>query len=76
MFHEFHEPIPVDTPLGTGRAILVERTQHDYWWTVAMDDTQALVTFAQNKLRICRSYSQERGISDEEMRMIIQRGSG
>jgi hypothetical protein len=70
-FHEFHEPIPVETPLGNGRAILVERTPHDYWWTVAMDDNRALVTFPQNKLRICRSYTQERGISDEEMKEII-----
>lgn len=27
-FHEFHEPVPVETPLGTGRALLVERTPH------------------------------------------------
>ena len=61
-FHEFHEPIAVETELGTGRAILVERTQHDYRWTVAMDDTQAIITFPQNKIRICRSYTHERGL--------------
>ena len=72
-FLEFHEPISVDTPLGTGRALFVERTPHDNFWTVAMDDTQALVTFCQNKLRICRSYTHERGISNEEMREIIKR---
>lgn len=72
-FHEFYEPIAVDTPLGTGRALFVERTPQDYWWTVAIDDNQALVTFAQNKLRICRSYTHERGISDEQMREIIKR---
>ena len=65
--------MPVLTPLGTGRALLVERTQHDYYWTVALDDTQALVTFCQDKLRICRSYTHERGISDEEMREIVRR---
>jgi hypothetical protein len=63
----------VETPLGTGRAILIERTPHDYFYTVAMDDTQALVTFCQNKLRICRSYTHERGISDEQMKEIIKR---
>lgn len=72
-FYEFHEPVPVETPLGTGRALLIERTPHDYWWTIALDDTQAIVTFSQNKLRICRSYSQERGISDEQMKEIIRR---
>ena len=72
-FHEFYEPIPVETPLGSGRALLVERTPQDYWWTVAIDENQALVTFPQNKLRICRSYTHERGISDERMREIIKR---
>lgn len=72
-FFEFHEPIPVDTPIGSGRAILIERTPHDYYWTVAMDDNQALVTFCQSKLRICRSYTHERGITDEQMREIIKR---
>lgn len=66
-FHEFHEPIGVDTPLGPGRAILIERTQHDYFWTVALD-TCALVTFTQDKIRIFESYTHGRGISDEEMR--------
>jgi hypothetical protein len=72
-FLEFHEPIPVDTPLGSGRALFVERTPHDYFWTVALDDTQALVTFCQNKLRICKSYTHERGISDADMRKIVER---
>jgi len=71
--HEFYEPISVETPLGTGRALFVERTPHDYFWTVALDETQALVTFCQNKLRICRSYTHERGINDEEMKEIIRR---
>lgn len=73
MFLEFHEPIAVETPLGTGRALFVERTPQDYWWTVALDDSQALVTFCQNKLRICRSYTHERGITDEQMREIVKR---
>jgi predicted NAD-dependent protein-ADP-ribosyltransferase YbiA (DUF1768 family) len=72
-FYEFYEPIVVDTPLGTGRAILIERTPQDYWWTVALDDSQAIVTFSQNKLRICRSYTHERGISDEQMKEIVRR---
>ncbi len=72
-FHEFHEPIPVETPLGNGRAILVERTPHDYFWTVAMDDSQALVTFCQNKIRMRRSYTHERGIDDAQMREIIKK---
>jgi hypothetical protein len=69
-FHEFHEPIAVETPLGPGRAILVERTQHDYFWTVALA-TCAIVTFTQDKIRICKSYTHTRGISDERMKQII-----
>ena len=72
-FHEFYEPIPMETPLGSGRALFVERTPHDLLWTVALDDTQALVTFCQNKLRICRSYTHERGIDDIQMRELIKR---
>ncbi len=72
-FYEFHEPIAVETPLGTGRALFVQQTSHDNFWTVALDDTCALVTFAQNKLRIHRSYTHERGISNAEMRRIIRR---
>ena len=73
MIHEFYEPIPVDTPRGSGRALFVERTPHDYYWTVAIDENQAIVTFCQNKLRICRSYTHERGIDDLQMREIIKR---
>lgn len=72
-FLEFQEPLEVDTPLGKGRALFVERTPHDYLWTVAINDNQALVTFVQSKLRICKSYTHERGISDEQMREIIKR---
>lgn len=73
MIHEFRDVVSVVTPLGTGRVLFVECQGEDNFYTVALDDTQALVTFAQNKLRICRSYTHERGISDDEMRGIIQR---
>jgi hypothetical protein len=73
VIYEFHEPIEVETPIGKGRALFVERTPHDYWWTVALNDSAALVTFPQNKIRITRSYTQGRGISDEEMRKIVKR---
>jgi hypothetical protein len=65
-FHEFHEPITVDTPLGRGHALMVERTAHDYLWTVALDTT-AIVTFKQDKVRIHRSYTYGRGVTDEQM---------
>lgn len=70
-FHEFHEPIAVETPLGPGRAILVERTPHDYLWTVALE-TRALVSFTQDRIRICKSYTHDRGISDEQMREMVK----
>lgn len=65
------ELIEMETPLGRGYAIVLETTAHDYFWTVAFEDG-ALVTFTQNKIRICRSYTHGR-ISDEEMRQIIKK---
>ena len=70
-FHEFHEPIAVETPLGPGRAILVERTPHDYLWTVALE-TRALVSFTQDRIRIGKSYTHNRGISDQQMRETVK----
>jgi hypothetical protein len=60
----------METPLGRGYAIMVDRSAHDYYWTVALDN-QALVTFTQDRVRICRSYTHRRGLPDEEMRRIV-----
>lgn len=70
MLIELREPIEVTTPLGRGHALLVESTSQDQYWTVALD-SGALVTFVQAKIRITRSYTQQRGITDEEMKRII-----
>ena len=61
----------VTTPLGDGYVLVVELDEHDNWWTVALD-TGVVVTFPQDKIRIARSYTHGRGISDEEMRRIIE----
>lgn len=68
---QLNEIIPVDTPLGPGYAFLVETGAHDYWWTVALE-TGAIVTFTQDRIRIQKSYSHRRGISDDEMRDITK----
>lgn len=70
---ELRARIVVDTPLGEGVALLVERTPDDQFWTVAISDSCAIVTFRQEQLRIARSYTDGRGISDQEMRRITQR---
>jgi hypothetical protein len=70
-FHEFHEPFKVSTPQGPGRALLIERTAHDYLWTVALDSC-ALVTFTQDKILIGRNYTHGRGITDEQMATYIR----
>lgn len=68
---QLHELIPVVTPLGDGYAIIFETGEHDNYWTVALENG-AIVTFPQNKIRVCRSYTHGRGISDEEMKEIIK----
>ena len=72
MIHEFREPITVDTPLGRGQALFVYVTAHDNLWTVALNDTKALVTFTQDRLRATNSYTAGRGIGDDQMREIIR----
>ena len=71
MILQLHDLIPMDTPLGQGHAIMVETNAHDQYWTVALENG-ALVTFPQHKIRICRSYTHERGITDTEMKDIIK----
>jgi hypothetical protein len=64
------ELIPVETPLGDGYAILIESGGHDIYWTVALHN-KALVTFTQDRIRICSSYTHRRGIDDERMKLIV-----
>lgn len=65
------EIIPVETPLGEGYAIMVESGAHDIYWTVALHN-KALVTFTQDKIRICNSYTHRRGIDDKRMKEIVK----
>lgn len=71
MIHEFGELIPVTTPLGSGYAMFVEPGEYDTYWTVVLDN-QAVVTFTQEQIRISRSYTHSRGISNSQMRKIIK----
>lgn len=68
--HEFRELIPVHTPLGFGYAMFVESGEFDTYWTIAMDNC-AIVTFTQDQIKVSRSYTHRRGISDAQMKKII-----
>lgn len=70
MIIQLDEQLSVETPLGHGMAIIFESGEDDNWWTVALDNG-AIVTFKQKKIRMARSYSHERGISDEVMRGMV-----
>lgn len=70
MIHEFRELIPVKTPLGSGYAMFIEPGEYDTYWSVVLDN-QAVVTFTQEQIRISRSYTHGRGISDRQMKQII-----
>lgn len=74
-FHELQELISVQTPLGHGYALFVESCEHDNYWTVSLDNS-AIVTFTQEQIRVSRSYTHGRGISDRQMKQIIKRGKG
>ena len=72
MILQLPEPFEVETPLGHGWAILLEATAHEYFWTVALDGG-ALVTFTQDRVRICESYTHKRGVPDARMKKIVTR---
>ena len=71
MLIQLSESIQVETPLGRGYALFLESTSQDQYWTVGLDNG-AVVTFKQEKIRISKSYTQQRGITDEQMREIIK----
>lgn len=68
---QLNELIPVKTSIGDGYAIIFETGEHDNYWTVALENC-AIVTFRQEDIRISRSYTHRRGISDKEMKEIIK----
>lgn len=72
MYHEFDDPIEVDTPLGRGRAILIFSSNHDNYWTVILSDSLAIVDFPQKKIRACRSYTAGLKMTDKEMKAIVK----
>jgi hypothetical protein len=67
---EFEDMVEVDTPLGRGRAIFVEATARDNYWTIQLYNG-AFVTFPQKKIRGTRNYTSGLGIDDKEMKDII-----
>lgn len=66
------EWIPVETPLGTGYAFMIEIENHDNWYTCFMAD-RSIVTLRQEKLLTLPSYTHGRSMSDAEMRAAIAR---
>lgn len=68
---QLSETLSVDTPLGHGRALIFESGEDDNYWTVALDNG-AIVTFRQKQIRMARSYTHRRGISDKQMRRMIR----
>lgn len=67
---QLSEMIPVLTPLGRGHAIIYEAREHEAYWTVVLEDG-ALVAFTQDRIRVARSYTHRRGLSDAEMKKIL-----
>lgn len=70
MIHELREPIPVDTPLGKGFALMKESGWFDTYWTVVLVNG-ALVDFPQSKIRVQRNYTLGLNFNDDEMRSVV-----
>lgn len=71
MIHEFTKLVEVETPLGRGKAIFMQSTDHDYFWTVILDDSCAIVTFRQHQLKAVRNYSLGWGMTDDDMKKVL-----
>lgn len=67
------DPFLVDTPLGRGFAIVLETDHHDYWWTVELQNSGALVTFQQREIKIARNYTLGSRMTTTEMKKILGR---
>ncbi len=68
---QLSEGIPVETPLGSGTAIIFEGGEHDNAWTVVLENG-AFVTFPQRELRASRSYYPNVNMTIEQMKEIIR----
>jgi hypothetical protein len=62
----------VGTPLGRGRVLFVTCWAHDNEWTIALVNS-AVVTFTQDRIRMGRSYTHGRGISDKQMKTYVDK---
>lgn len=51
--------------------MFIESGEFDTYWTVALEN-QAVVTFTQEQVRISRSYTHGRGISNRQMKQILK----
>lgn len=71
MLIQLHEMIPVETPLGPGVAIIFQAQEHDNSWTVMLEFSGAFVTFPQSQIHASRSYYPRVGITDQEMKDIV-----
>lgn len=58
-FHELAAPLYVQTEMGGGWAIFVERHSYDnhLWWTVVMDDGGGVVTLENPKIRMDKAWT-------------------
>lgn len=70
--HELQNLLEVETPLGRGKAFLIESADHDYFWTVILDENCAIVTFRQNQLKAIRNYSMGWGFTDADMLRVLK----
>lgn len=67
---QLSEVIPVETPLGSGVAIIFQAQEHDNCWTVMLE-SGAFVTFPQSEVRASRSYFPRVNMTQQDMRDII-----
>lgn len=74
--YELKNLLEVETPFGRGKAFLIESADNDYYWTVILDDSCAIMTLRQNQITAVRNYTMGWGMTDKEMAEILKAHNG
>ena len=74
MILQLNPPIPMNSPKGQGLAILLTDygCEYDHMWTIAIDSTGELWTFANRELRMQKNITMGRTLEKFRTKSVIE----